>query len=545
MCQACGKPYLTTTNRRLVCELFWRAAVHAVADNREVKPDSRSQAWAGLLTRPSGRQLLREAGLAASIGVFATLVSLALRPYLAATNLAMVYLLGVVATALRCSRGVSVVTSFLNVAAFDFFCVPPYLTFRVSHYDYLFTFAGMLAVALVIGTQTARIRERTQAVLEREARTGIMYRLAERLAGEARIYEIARAAALFAQENLPERVIVFYPADGRISFARRSSDSLPLPTSEESVAQWVFDHGQKAGLGTDRPEAATALYLPLRGVRQVAGVMAVLPLRTPSLEREKVEFLEMFADQAALAMERTISQEAAEHARFQMQIEEMRSSLLSVVSHDLRTPLASITGAATTLRSQGDLLSVETRSELLDSIADEAERLGRLVANLLDITRLENGVELRREAYPLEEIVGSVLQRMDRQLRNRPVLTMLPENLPLLYVDDVLMGQLLINLLENANKYTPQGAEIELAAEAESDYVVLEVRDRGPGFAGRDERRLFDKFYRGDVKGGRGVGLGLAICRAIVEAHQGEIEAHNRAGGGAIFRVRIQAARQV
>jgi two-component system sensor histidine kinase KdpD len=217
---------------------------------------------------------------------------------------------------------------------------------------------------------------------------------------------------------------------------------------------------------------------------------------------------------------------------------------LSAVSHDLRTPLASITGAATTLRSQGDKLSAETRHELLDSIADEADRLGRLVANLLDITRLEAGVELRRDGYPLEEIVGSVLQRMERQLRHRPIETTLPENLPMLYVDDVLIGQLLVNLLENADKYTPADTPVEIAAAVDGDAVVLDVLDRGPGFAEGDEQRIFEKFYRRRMNGARGAGLGLPICRAIVEAHRGSIEAFNRSGGGAVFRIRLPLARQ-
>jgi two-component system sensor histidine kinase KdpD len=225
-----------------------------------------------------------------------------------------------------------------------------------------------------------------------------------------------------------------------------------------------------------------------------------------------------------------------------MHTEEMRSSLLSAVSHDLRTPLSSITGAASTLRSQGDLLEPGVREELLESIADEADRLGRLVSNLLDMTRLESGVELRRDLYPLEEIVGSALHRMEHQLHHRTVTTDLPDSLPLLYADDVLMGQVVVNLVENAIKYTPAGTAIEIAAEAAADAVVLDVRDRGPGFAPGDERRIFDKFYRGKSDGVRGVGLGLAICRAIVEAHRGSIEAFNRAGGGAVFRIRLPLA---
>jgi two-component system sensor histidine kinase KdpD len=285
------------------------------------------------------------------------------------------------------------------------------------------------------------------------------------------------------------------------------------------------------------------LYVPLRGASQIVGVLAVAPSAASRLDREGRQMIELVANQTALSIERTTSQHAAEDARVRMQAEEMRSSLLSAVSHDLRTPLASITGAASTLRSQHEKLTPGVRNELLESIADEAERLGRLVANLIDITRLESGIELRRDGYPLEEIVGSVLQRLERQLRDRKIETHLPEDLPLVYVDDVLAGQLLMNLLENAHKYTPADALVELFAAADDAMVTIEVRDRGPGFEEGDERRIFEKFFRRNIKGVRGVGLGLAICRAIVEAHRGTIEAFNRAGGGAVFRVRLPVAK--
>jgi len=402
----------------------------------------------------------------------------------------------------------------------------------------------MLVVALVISTQTTRIRTQALSAAGREARTDTLYQLARRLAGQNGVFDLVRTASSFAEEVLPCEVVIFFPDQNRITFSRRSSDLLPLPRSEESLAQGVFETGEKAGLTTKVSKHASALYLPLRGARQVVGVLAAIPKPPAQLDQEQVRLLELFANQTAIAMERSNSHHAAEEARVRMQTEEMRSSLLSAVSHDLRTPLASITGAASTLRSQGERISTETRDELLDSIADEAERLGRLVANLLDITRLESGVELRCDGYPVEEIVGSVLQRMDRQLRNRPVETRLPENLPLIYVDDVLTGQLLVNLLENADKYTPEGTPIELTAEANEDAVVLEIRDRGPGFAEGDERRIFEKFYRRNVKGVRGVGLGLPICRAIVEAHRGKIEAFNRLGGGAVFRIHLPLAKQ-
>jgi two-component system sensor histidine kinase KdpD len=268
--------------------------------------------------------------------------------------------------------------------------------------------------------------------------------------------------------------------------------------------------------------------------------MAVLPGNAGPLTAGERQLLEVLAHQTAAAIETTRSQHAAETARVQMQTEQMRSSLLSAVSHDLRTPLASITGAASTLRSQGEKLAPEVRQELLESIGEEAERLSRLVGNLLDMTRLESGVELRRDFYPLEEIVGAALQRMEHQLRHHSVLTDIPGDLPLVCVDDVLIGQLLVNLLENAAKYTPADCPIEVVAASSDGTINLEVRDRGPGFAPGDEQRIFEKFYRGRPGAAtRGAGLGLAICRAIADAHRGSIEAVSREGGGAVFRIRL------
>jgi two-component system, OmpR family, sensor histidine kinase KdpD len=487
----------------------------------------------------------RESLLAVAIVAIATIASVLFRDSLAPTNLAMLYLVGVVVVAMRCSRWISVTASFLSVAAFDFFCVPPYLTFAVSDYQYVFTFVGMLVVALVISTQTARLKDHAAQAAVREARTEALYRLSSKLAGETRVFEAARAAAALAEEVFGARVVMFLPEDGKLSFRRRTSDVLPVPPSEESIAQWVFDHGHKAGLRTDAHAEATALYLPLRGARETFGVLAVLPELGSNMENRiflpgQQQLLEVFASQTALAIERTLSQRSAEETRVHMQTEQMRSSLLSAMSHDLRTPLASITGAASTLRSQNDRLPLETKQELLESISDEAERLSRLVGNLLDMTRFESGgVELRRDFYPLEEIVGTVLQRMEPQLQGRTVTTDLAENLPMVFVDDVLIGQVLWNLLENAAKYTPPGSPLELAAFDAPEAVIIEVRDRGPGIPPGEEERIFEKFYRGKSDNIRGAGLGLPICRAIVQAHRGTIQALGRQGGGTTFRISL------
>jgi len=235
----------------------------------------------------------------------------------------------------------------------------------------------------------------------------------------------------------------------------------------------------------------------------------------------------------------------AKHAALRASTEEMRSTLLSAVSHDLRTPLAAITGAATMLRDQDAAVGAGQRRELLDTICEEADRLERLVRNLLDMTRLESGaLKVKREWIPLEEIVGSALNRLEPQLGGRAVETDLPPELPMISVDPVLFEQVFVNLLENTAKHTPAGVPLAISARVDGAVLGIEVADRGPGLPAGDEARVFDKFFRGRQAGAQGAGLGLAICRGIVDAHGGTIAATNRAGGGALFRVTLPLAGQ-
>jgi two-component system sensor histidine kinase KdpD len=256
------------------------------------------------------------------------------------------------------------------------------------------------------------------------------------------------------------------------------------------------------------------------------------------LDRPHRELLETFARQTALALERAHFAEEARTAALRARTEEMRSSLLSAVSHDLRTPLAAITGAATTIRDSGERLSESQRAELLETICEEAARLERLVGNLLDMTKIEAGaVEPRVEWIPLEEIVGSALARVDRELAGHPISVEIPEPMSLAPVDPLLFEQVLVNLLENAAKHTPPKTPITVSAHKSKGRLVIEVADQGPGLPG-DPSRLFQKFVRGSTST-NGAGLGLSIVRGIVEAHRGSIEAENRPGGGAVFRITI------
>ena len=482
----------------------------------------------------------RELLFAGGVTIAACVICLLLRPVLAVTNLAMVYLLGAVAVSVRCSRRVSTLAAFALVASFDFFCVPPYESFAVSDVEYLITFAAMLTVSLIIASLTANGRGQIAQIASREARTQILYSLSKRLAREEEAFGAATEAARLIQESFSIKTTIFLPAkDGQVHFDRRTSYQLPAPAAEQPIAQWVFDHNQKASKGLPTLNGAAALYFPLPGVNRAQGVMALAPAKAdPPLTLEQHNLLDALCQQVGLALERTATQKAIRASELEVEMERMRNSLLSAVSHDLRTPLASITGASTTLLDQSDRLDPATQRDLLTSIYEEAERLGRLVNNLLDMTRLDAGAMVPQRDWQLfEEIAGSAVRRLKKFLAGHPVKISVAGGFPMLHVDAMLMEQVLVNLLENAVRYTPPCTAIAIDARVVGRFAEIEVADGGPGFPAGSEQKVFDKFFRGDDAGGRGSGLGLPICRAIITAHQGVIEAANR--HGAVVRIRL------
>lgn len=459
-------------------------------------------------------------------------------PYFDLSNLIMVYLLGVVLVASRSGPGPSILASILSVAAFDFFFVPPFLTFHASDTQYFVTFAVMLVVALVISGFTVRIRWLAEAAGQRERRTAALYALSRELAGTRGVGSILQAAARHIAEVFRARVVFLLPNAEGVLTPHGGSRGFEADATEMGVSRWVFEHNQPAGRGTGTLPGAKALYLPLAASCGAIGVLGVWSQEPHALGApEQLHQLETFANQTALAVERGLLADEAHAAQVRVETEKLRSSLLSSVSHDLRTPLAAITGASSSLLETGDRLDAETRRELLETIGDEANRLGRLVHDLLEMSRLESGaVKAHMEWHPLEEILGAALARVAKTHRERKILTRLPDTLPMVSVDDVLIEQVLVNLLDNAAKYSPADAPIEVAARREDGAIVVEVADRGPGLHADDVERVFEKFYRGKRPLGRGVGLGLAICRGFVEAHGGRIWATNRSDGGASFQ---------
>ena len=472
----------------------------------------------------------------AAVVLLCTLVCEAMAGGFDKSNLIMVYLLGVAFVATRLGRGPSALAACLSVAAFDVFFVPPFLTFAVHDTQYLVTFSVMLAVSLLISTLAVRVREQAQAARQRERRTQVLYGMSRDLAGLRDLEEIARAACRQATDIVHGPAAVLLPGpDGRLA-GSVDEGGLPADAREQAVAAWVFENGRKAGLGTDTLPGASALYLPVAGSRVVLGVLAVRPEEAlQPLSPDHLDLLETLTRQVAAPLERARLAAEIEKTQLAAEAERLRSTLLSSVSHDLRTPLAAITGAASSMLEDPSL-GEDTRRDLIETIAEESERLNRLVTNLLDMTRLDSGsLQLHREWHPVEELVGSALARLEKALAGHPVETSLAAELPLVPIDAVLVEQVLVNLLENALKYAGPGSPVRITARLEDGEVAIEVADQGPGLPPGSEERVFEKFYRG-ASGLRGFGLGLAICRAIVTAHGGHISAANRPQGGAVFR---------
>lgn len=478
-------------------------------------------------------------GLAATVVVLCTALSWAMFPYFELSNIIMVYLLGIVGVSAWTRRGPSMLASVLSVLAFDFFFVPPYLSFSVLDSQYIVTFSVMLIVALVISGLTVRIRGQAASAYERERRTVALYAMSRELASTPGTKELLDVAVRHLVDVFGGRIVILLPnATGRLEPRAASVAPLQIDPDDVAVSQWAYEHHQMAGIGTDNLPGRQMLFVPLLASRGIVGVLGMQLEEARALDTpEQRHLLETFSNQIALAIERGLLAEEAQTAQVSVETERLRNALLSSVSHDLRTPLASITGSASSLLESGDSLDARTRHELLQTIHEEADRLNRLVQNLLEMTRLESGaVTVRKEWHPIEELVGAALGRFGKCLAGRSVLTRIPIDLPLVPLDGVLIEQVLINLIDNALKYTPEASPIEIAASLDDDSVTVEVADHGPGLAPEDERRVFDKLYRGQAEAGRGFGLGLAICRGVVEAHGGRIWAENRSEGGVAFR---------
>jgi two-component system sensor histidine kinase KdpD len=477
-------------------------------------------------------------------------VALLIDRYVDLENISLVFLAAVLASAVQYGLGPSIYAALLSVLCYNFFFLPPLYTFTIADPQNVIALFFFLIVAVLTSSLTARTR--TQAVVaQRQARTtGELHAFSKKLAGIAKLDDLLWATAHQIATMLKVEVVILIPEGDTIAVRAGFPPEDELDEADLAAAKWCGDHNQPAGRGADTLPGAKRLFLPLRTGRGPVGVLGINrrspgPLFTPDERR----LLDALADQAAVAIERTQLAEDIDEARVLAETERLRSALLTSISHDLRTPLASIIGTITSLRSFGRLYDEATRDEMLATAQEEGERLNRFVANLLDMTRLDSGtVEVRREMLDLSDVVGSALQRCGKILAGHKVAVDLAGDLPMLPLDFLLMEQVLVNLLDNAAKYSPAGAAIEIVGRRDGAEAVVEVRDEGPGIPAGDIERIFDKFYRvhSTDRQRAGTGLGLAICRGFIQAQGGRIAAANRTDrSGAVFMIRIPIAERV
>jgi len=476
---------------------------------------------------PSRKERWPEYLAAIGATVAATLLCWAMFPLFEQANLVMVYLLAAAIVAVRYGRKPAIVTSVLNVLAFDIVFVPPRFSLAVSDVQYLLTFAIMLIVALIIGNLNASVRLQAKVAGHRERRTALLYAMSRQLTAARDRKAMEHIAISHVSEVFDCATALIFPdATGRIVMSKERHSRDTLMVADVGTAQWAFDHAKPAGLGTDTLAGSTVLYLPLIGAQRTQGVLAAKPSNARRVMLpEQFRLLETFAAQIALALERTEFADQASAAEVRAETEAVRNSLLASLSHDLRTPLSTVVGGAATLAERMEDLAPAERRSLANTVRNAALHVSEHVTSMLDLVQLESGaIRLRFDWYAIDEIVGTVLHRLRDRLQLYPVVLSIPASLPPLRIDGKLIEQVIENLIDNAIKYTPPGSEIRITAAAKGEQIEMAIADTGPGFEGIEPETLFKKFERGKKESTvGGIGLGLAICRAIVGLHQGRI----------------------
>jgi two-component system, OmpR family, sensor histidine kinase KdpD len=477
----------------------------------------------------------------------ATAVGALLRQTLGVSNLAQVFLIAVLASAVTYGLWASLFACFVSVLAYNFFFLPPLYTFTIADPENVVALFFFTVVALIASNLAARVRAQAVAARERARITEELYLFSRKLAGTAKLDDLLWATAHQIALMLKVRVVLLLPENGSLAVKAGFPPEDLLDEADLAAARWCFEKNQATGRGADTLPGAKRRFMPLRTGRGAVGVVGIDSdkpglLLTP----EDSSLLDALSDQAALAIDRVNLAAEIDRARLGVETDRLRAALLTSISHDLRTPLASILGSATSLIRHGCEFDKTVQTSLLRTIQEEAERLNRFIGNLLDMTRLESGALTPQNGpVDLSDIIGATVQRASKILQNHQVKIDLEPNLPMVKTDMVLMEQVLFNLFDNAAKYAPQGSRIEVAAAQENGFVAVRVLDEGDGIPEADLERVFDKFYRvhrGDRQRA-GTGLGLAICRGFVEAMGGRLTVANRAARkGAVFTITLPAS---
>jgi two-component system sensor histidine kinase KdpD len=485
-------------------------------------------------------------GYLISLGLvgLSTAIGALFQPFFYPINIIMLYLLCIVVSAVYFGFGPAIVASVLSLLAFDFFFIPPYHTFAIAELHYLFTFAVLFAVGIITSYLTSGIRQQSQAAQQRELETGTLYSLSKYFAGTIGLEATLIAVIDSAGEKFKQNAVIFLPDKQKAKLMGPFPDNLSdiITENETAVASWTFDRQKAAGAGTDTLPDARALYLPLSTAHGKVGILGLWPKEAEDrLTVKHDRLLKAFADLASMAIERAQLAESASEAKILEASQKLQTALLNSISHDLRTPLVSIIGVLSSLQDEGVHLDDAARANMVQVAREESERLNHLITNLLDVSKIEAGaLKLTTQPSEIQDIIGAALEQIGNRYKERSVQVNVPDDLPYLLVDFSLIVQVIVNLLDNALKYSSSTSPVEVSAKHLEDNIQIEVADRGIGIPEGELQHVFDKFYRVQRPDNvSGTGLGLSICKGIIEAHNGTVTAQKREGGGAIMSIQL------
>ncbi len=473
-------------------------------------------------------------GMTFGIVTFATILNFLLSPVLVLGGFLMIYFLGIVGVALLGRLGPSVFASLLSIAAYNFFFVIPFYDFSMVDANYIFTIVLMFFVSQVISQLIILTRREVESARIIQYQTSALYALSRQLTSAWGVEQLLETGTRYIANAFGSEILVLLPHKGHLVVQAYSKAKQKLSPKEQSIAEWVYEAGKMAGLGTETLAFSKALYLPLLTPQGPLGVIRVCPETAQLLTPEQMRLLESCVNQLALALDVDRLQEKATQKEWKLESERIRSALLQTISQNLRTPLITVIGAASHLigREGMQIGAIEK------DIYFEIEQLSRFNNNMLQITQLESqSIKLNKKPISVKVVIFYVVKKFDKFLKNRSVIINAPDNVPPVAMNESLLQEVLVNLIDNAVKYSPPGSSIYISVKAEPRCALVSVEDCGPGILPDEAHQLFEKFYRGkQATANHGLGLGLAICQKIIKVHGGEIWAENRSKGGAAFR---------